>query len=105
MRGLKFLVIFMGILILVGTSFLVFTIIKRGSDMAISQKSIKDIPIEINSPKNMTLNSVNYNNKNIILTFENDKNLYNSNNKYKFRRNIKKNKYKKIRKLFENFFT
>jgi len=76
MRGLKFLVIFMGILIVVGTSFLVFTIIKRGSDMAISQKVIPtDIPIEINSPKNMTLNSVNYNNKNIILTFEDDNNF------------------------------
>ena len=33
MRGLKFLVIFMGILILVGTSFLVFTIIQRGSKL------------------------------------------------------------------------
>ena len=76
MRGLKFLVIFMGILIEVGTSFLVFTIIKRGSDMAISQKVIPtDIPIEINSPKNMTLNSVNYNNKNIILTFEDNNNF------------------------------
>ena len=76
MRGLKFLVIFMGILIVVGTSFLVFTIIKRGSDMAISQKEIPtDTTIEINSPKNMTLNSVNYNNKNIILSFEDDKNF------------------------------
>jgi len=75
MRGLKFLVIFMGILILVGTSFLIFTIIKRGSDMAISQKSIKDTsPLEINSPNNMKLNSVTYENQNIILKFENNEN-------------------------------
>ena len=75
MRGLKFLVIFMGILILVGTSFLIFTIIKRGSDMAISQKSIKDTsPLEINSPNNMKLNSVAYEDKNIILKFENNEN-------------------------------
>ena len=76
MSGLKFLVIFMGILIVVGTSFLVFTIIKRGNDMAISQKEIPiNTPIEIISPKNMTLNDVNYNNKNIILTFEDDNNF------------------------------
>ena len=75
MRGLKFLVIFMGILILVGTSFLIFTIIKRGSDMAISQKSIKDTsPLEINSPNNMKLNSVTYEDQNIILKFENNEN-------------------------------
>ena len=75
MRGLKFLVIFMGILILVGTSFLIFTIIKRGSDIAASQKSIKDTaPLEINSPNNMKLNSVTYENQNIILKFENNEN-------------------------------
>ena len=76
MRGLKFLVIFMGILIILGTSFLVFTIIKRGSDMIISQSSdLKVSSIEINSPDNMKLKRVTSNNQNIILKFE-DKNKY-----------------------------
>ena len=72
MRGLKFLVIFMGILIIVGTSFLVFTIIKRGSDMVVSQNEKEYKPfIEIDSPKNMELNKVFYDSKKIILKYEN----------------------------------
>ena len=74
MRGLKFLVIFMGILIILGTSFLVFTIIKKGSDIVISKNSNIDASsIEINSPNNMTLKNVNSNNQNVILKFEDDK--------------------------------
>ena len=74
MRGLKFLVIFMGILIILGTSFLVFTIVKKGSDIVISKNSHIDVSsIEINSPNNMTLKNVNSNNQNIILKFEDDK--------------------------------
>ena len=74
MRGLRFLVIFMGILIILGTSFLVFTIVKKGSDIVISKNSNIDASsIEINSPNNMTLKNVNSNNQNIILKFEDDK--------------------------------
>ncbi|HIG09155.1 MAG TPA: hypothetical protein EYQ51_05295 [Alphaproteobacteria bacterium] len=74
MRGLKFLVIFMGILIILGTSFLVFTIVKKGSDIVISKNSNIDASsIEINSPNNMTLKNVNSNNQNVILKFEDDK--------------------------------
>ena len=74
MRGLKFLVIFMGILIILGTSFLVFTIIKRGSDMVILQSSnLNGSSIEINSPDNMKLKRVTSNNQNIILKFEDEK--------------------------------
>jgi len=74
MRGLKFLVIFMGILIILGTSFLVYTIIKRGNKMLTSQNYVSNNkPIEINSPKNMKLKIVTSSNQNIILKFENDK--------------------------------
>jgi len=74
MRGLRFLVIFMGILIILGTSFLVFTIVKKGSDIVISKNSNIDVSsIEINSPNNMTLKNVNSNNQNVILKFEDDK--------------------------------
>jgi len=74
MRGLKFLVIFMGILIILGTSFLVFTIVKKGRDIVISKNSNIDASsIEINSPNNMTLKNVNSNNQNVILKFEDDK--------------------------------
>ena len=74
MRGLKFLVIFMGILIILGTSFLVFTIIKRGSDIGILQSSnLNGSSIEINSPDNMKLKRVTSNNQNIILKFEDEK--------------------------------
>ena len=72
MRGLKFLVIFMGILIIAGTSFLVFTIIKRGSDMVDSQKQLKNKPlIEIDSPENMELSKFYYENDKIIVKYEN----------------------------------
>tara|TARA_B100000686_G_scaffold327034_1_gene385521 strand:+ start:20090 stop:20380 length:291 start_codon:yes stop_codon:yes gene_type:complete len=74
MRGLKFLVIFMGILIILGTSFLVYTIIKRGNKMLTSQNYISNNhSLEINSPKNMKLKNVTSNDQNIILKFENDK--------------------------------
>jgi hypothetical protein len=74
MRGLKFLVIFMGILILLGTSFLVFTIIQRGSKLIQSDENkIINSSIEITSPKNMELKDLTSNNKNIIIKFEDDK--------------------------------
>lgn len=75
MRGLKFLVIFMGILILLGTSFLVFTIIQRGSKLIQSDENkIINTSIEITSPKNMKLKDLTSNNKNIIVKFEGDEN-------------------------------
>jgi len=74
MRGLKFLVIFMGILIILGTGFLVYTIIKRGSEIVTSKESISNkSSIEIYSPNNMKLKNVTSSNQNIILKFENDK--------------------------------
>ena len=75
MRGLKFLVIFMGILILLGTSFLVFTIIQRGSKLIQSDKNkIINSSIDVISPKNMELKDLTSNNKNIIIKFEGDEN-------------------------------
>ena len=74
MRGLKFLVIFMGILILLGTSFLVFTIIQRGSKLIKSDEDkIINSSIEIISPNNMDLKDLTSNEKNIIIKFEDDK--------------------------------
>ena len=74
MRGLKFLVIFMGILILVGTSFLVFTIIQRGSKLIKpNEENIINSPIEIISPLNMELKDVSSNDGKIIVKFEDEK--------------------------------
>ena len=74
MRGLKFLVIFMGILILVGTSFLVFTIIQRGSKLIKSnEENIINSSIEIISPLNMELKNVSSNDGKIIVKFEDEK--------------------------------
>tara|TARA_A100001037_G_scaffold209865_1_gene188080 strand:+ start:103 stop:393 length:291 start_codon:yes stop_codon:yes gene_type:complete len=74
MRGLKFLVIFMGILILVGTSFLVFTIIQRGSKLIKpNEENIINSSIEIISPLNMELKKVSSNDGKIIIKFEDEK--------------------------------
>ena len=74
MRGLKFLVIFMGILILVGTSFLVFTIIQRGSKLIKpNEENIINSSIEIISPLNMELKNVSSNDEKIIVKFEDEK--------------------------------
>ena len=74
MRGLKFLVIFMGILILVGTSFLVFTIIQRGSKLIKpNEENIINSSIEIISPINMELKNVSSNDGKIIVKFEDKK--------------------------------
>ena len=74
MRGLKFLVIFMGILILVGTSFLVFTIIQRGSKLIKpNEENIINSSIEIISPLNMELKNVSSNDEKIIIKFEDEK--------------------------------
>lgn len=74
MRGLKFLVIFMGILILVGTSFLVFTIIQRGSKLIKpNEENIINSSIEIISPLNMELKDVSSNDGKIIVKFEDEK--------------------------------
>ena len=76
MRGLKFLVIFMGILILVGTSFLVFTIIQRGSKLIKpNEENIINSSIEIISPLNMELKNVSSNDGKVIIKFE-DENKY-----------------------------
>jgi len=70
MRGLKFLVISMGILIVFGTSFLVFTIIQRSGNLAKSSKpEINNSIIEIKAPEKMNLVDVISNNKNITLQF------------------------------------
>ena len=74
MRGLKFLVIFMGIIILVGTSFLVFTIIQRGSKLIKpNEENIINSSIEIISPLNMKLKNVSSNDGKIIVKFEDEK--------------------------------
>ena len=74
MRGLKFLVIFMGVLILVGTSFLVFTIIQRGSKLIKpNEENIINSSIEIISPLNMELKNVSSNDGKIIVKFEDEK--------------------------------
>ena len=74
MRGLKFLVIFMGIIILVGTSFLVFTIIQRGSKLIKpNEENIINSSIEIISPLNMELKNVSSNDGKIIVKFEDEK--------------------------------
>jgi len=74
MRGLKFLVIFMGVLILVGTSFLVFTIIQRGSKLIKpNEENIINSSIEIISPLNMELKNVSSNDGKIIIKFEDEK--------------------------------
>ena len=76
MRGLKFLVIFMGILILLGTSFLVFTIIQRGSKLIKpNEGGIINSSIEIISPVNMELKNVTSNDGKIIIKLE-DENKY-----------------------------
>lgn len=76
MRGLKFLVIFMGILILLGTSFLVFTIIQRGSKfIKTNEEEAINSSIEIISPTNMELKNVSSNDGKIIIKFE-DENKY-----------------------------
>ena len=74
MRGLKFLVIFMGVLILLGTSFLVFTIIQRGSKLIKpNEENIINSSIEIISPLNMELKNVSSNDGKIIVKFEDEK--------------------------------
>ena len=74
MRGLKFLVIFMGILILVGTSFLVFTIIQRGSKLIKpNEENIINSSLEIISPINMELKNVSSNDGKNIVKFEDEK--------------------------------
>ena len=73
MRGLKFLVIFMGVLIILGTSFLIFTIVQRGSNLIKPTESeIKNSTIEINTPYKMKLISFTSNNANITVQFEDE---------------------------------
>jgi flagellar basal body P-ring protein FlgI len=73
MRGLKFLVIFMGVLIILGTSFLVFTIVQRGSNLIKPTESeIKNSTIEINTPYKMKLINFTSNNANITVQFEDE---------------------------------
>ena len=74
MRGLKFLVIFMGVLIILGTTFLVYAIIKKGNEIVTSENTTSNKPyIEINSPNNMKLQNISSNNQNIMLKYEDDK--------------------------------
>ena len=74
MRGLKFLVIFMGILILLGTSFLIFTIIQRGSKLIKpNEEKIINSSIKIISPENMELKNISSNDGKIIIQFEGEK--------------------------------
>ena len=74
MRGLKFLVIFMGILILLGTSFLIFTIIQRGSTLIKpNEEKIINSSIKIISPENMELKNISSYDGKIIIQFEGEK--------------------------------
>ena len=73
MRGLKFLVIFMGILIVFGTSFLVFTIIQRSGKLAKPLESeINNSIIETIAPEKMKLVDMISNNETITLQFEDE---------------------------------
>ena len=73
MRGLKFLVIFMGVLIVLGTSFLVFTIVQKGSNLIKPTESkIKNATIEINTPDKMKFIDFTSNNANITVQFEDE---------------------------------
>ena len=77
MRGLKFLVIFMGVLIVIGTSLLLYLIVFKNKNIETSNFQNKyPLEISINIPKNSKILDITSNQNHIILELE-------ENNKYK----------------------
>ena len=77
MRGLKFLVIFMGILIVIGTSLLLYLIVFKNKNIETSNFQNKyPLEISVNIPRNSKILDITSNQNHIILELE-------ENNKYK----------------------
>ena len=77
MRGLKFLVIFMGVLIVIGTSLLLYLIVFKNKNIETSNFQNKyPLEISINIPRNSKILDITSNQNHIILELE-------ENNKYK----------------------
>ena len=77
MRGLKFLVIFMGVLIVIGTSLLLYLIVFKNKNIETSNFQNKyPLEISINIPINSKILDITSNQNHIILELE-------ENNKYK----------------------
>ena len=77
MRGLKFLVIFMGVLIFIGTSLLLYLIVFKNKNIETGNLQNKyPLEISINIPKNSKILDIASNQNHIILELE-------ENNKYK----------------------
>ena len=77
MRGLKFLVIFMGVLIVIGTSLLLYLIVFKNKNIETSNLQNKyPLEISINIPRNSKILDITSNQNHIILELE-------ENNKYK----------------------
>ena len=70
-RGLKYLVIFMGALIIVGVIVIISTIIYRISDEALftSDNSSINTPTNIKLPDNVEVNNVNSNNETVTIYY------------------------------------
>ena len=77
MRGLKFLVIFMGVLIVIGTSLLLYLIVFKNKNIETSNFQNKfPLEISINIPRNSKILDITSSQNHIILELE-------ENNKYK----------------------
>ena len=77
MRGLKFLVIFMGVIIVIGTSLLLYLIVFKNKNIETSNFQNKyPLEISINIPRNSKILDITSNQNHIILELE-------ENNKYK----------------------
>ena len=77
MRGLKFLVIFMGVLIVIGTSLLLYLIVLKNKNIEIGNfKNKHPLEISINIPSNSKIENITSSQNHIILELE-------ENNKYK----------------------
>ena len=77
MRGLKFLVIFMGVLIVIGTSLLLYLIVFKNKNIETDNFQNKyPLEISINIPINSKILDITSNQNHIILELE-------ENNKYK----------------------
>ena len=77
MRGLKFLVIFMGVLIFIGTSLLLYLIVLKNKNIETSNFQNKyPLEISINIPKNSKILDITSSQNHIILELK-------ENNKYK----------------------
>mgnify|MGYP001395192410 CR=1 FL=1 len=77
MRGLKFLVIFMGVLIVIGTSLLLYLMILKNKNIKnVNYQSEDPLEISVNIPKNSKILNITSSQNHIILELE-------ENNKYK----------------------